>query len=76
MQNKPKVVEKDQLQQGKYVEELKIQIMEQDTRIKNLEHMNRQRLRLMRANALTDFVKKTCLQTQDFFNVFSKPVRT
>lgn len=49
MQNTLKVLEKGHEQQCKTIEELKIQIMEQNIRMMDLEKMNHQRLSLMRA---------------------------
>lgn len=60
MQNTLKVLEEDYQQQCTNIEELKIQITEQNSRIKDLEQMNQQRLRMMKANILTNFVKKIC----------------
>lgn len=70
MQNTLKVLEEGHQQQCKTIKELKIQItelntqnMEQDIRMVDLEKMNHQRLHLMIANILVDFVKKMCPKT-------------
>lgn len=63
MKNMLKVLQESHQQQFKTIEELKTQIQEQETRIQTLEQMNHQRLCLMRANILIDFVKKICPKT-------------
>lgn len=63
MQNTLKVLAEGQEQQSKTIEKLKTQNMEQDIRLLDLEKMNSQRLSMMRANILVDFVKKMCPKT-------------